>query len=120
MILGSPASTFVLAEWTDRGDTSRDRPIAGLHLHREEDEAWYVLEGRLGFRVGDDEVEAGAGEAVFVPRGTPHSYWNATAGETRYLLVMGPRTARLLEEVHAPGAGDFASVFERNGSVLLT
>ena len=40
----------LVAEWVDEGETSRDRPIAPLHLHRSEDEAWFVLEGRLGFR----------------------------------------------------------------------
>jgi hypothetical protein len=35
-------------EWRDQGETSRERPIAPLHLHRSEDEAWYVLEGALG------------------------------------------------------------------------
>ena len=119
MILGGPGGTFVLAEWVDEGETSRERPIAGLHLHRNEDEAWYVLEGRLGFRVGDDEVEAGPGEGVLVPRGTPHTYWNAVSACTRYLIVMGPRTARLVEEIHDPGAKDFAALFERHGSELL-
>ncbi|TML68554.1 MAG: cupin domain-containing protein [Actinobacteria bacterium] len=77
MRLGNTDPTFVVVEWTAGIDTSRDRPIAALHLHHQEDEAWYVLEGRLGFRVGSDEVDAGPGEGILVPRGTPHSYWNA-------------------------------------------
>jgi mannose-6-phosphate isomerase-like protein (cupin superfamily) len=120
MMLGGPGGTFAVAEWQDSGETSRDRPIAPLHLHRAEDEAWYVLDGRLGFRVGEDEVEAGPGEGVLVPRGTPHAYWNAVPGPTRYLIVMGPKTAALLEEVHKPGARDFAELFERFDSELLT
>jgi mannose-6-phosphate isomerase-like protein (cupin superfamily) len=108
-----------MVEWTAEADTSRDRPIAGLHLHREEDEAWYVLEGRLGFRVGDQEIEAGPGEGVFAPRGTPHSYWNASEAPTRYLLVLGPQTAALIEELHRPGVSDYAAVFERHGSEML-
>jgi mannose-6-phosphate isomerase-like protein (cupin superfamily) len=119
MRLGSRDGTFVVVEWTAGTDTSRDRPIAAPHLHREEDEAWYVLEGRLGFRVGDDEVEAGPGEGVLVPSGTPHSYWNAAAVPTRYLLVMGPRTAELVDELHKPGAADYAALFERYGSELM-
>jgi mannose-6-phosphate isomerase-like protein (cupin superfamily) len=119
MRIGGAEATFSLAEWSDDGDTSRERPIAGLHLHRGEDEAWYVLEGRLGFRVGDDEVEAGPGEAVLVPRGTPHAYWNAASARTRYLIVMGPQTAALVDAIHEPGAGDFAALFERYDSELL-
>ncbi len=119
MMLGSPEGSFVLAEWSDEGETSRERPIAGLHLHRDEDEAWYVLEGRLGFRIGDEELEAGPGEGVLVHRGTPHSYWNAGSARARYLIVMGPRTARLVEDLHRPGATDFAALFEQHGSELL-
>jgi mannose-6-phosphate isomerase-like protein (cupin superfamily) len=42
----------------------------------DEDEAWYVLEGTLRFRIGDREIEAHAGTAVFGPRGVPHTYAN--------------------------------------------
>ena len=119
MRLGSEEGTFVVVEWTAGTDTNRDRPIAGLHLHRDEDEAWYVLDGRLGFRIGEDEVEAAAGEGVFVARGTPHTYWNAAGSPTRYILVMGPQTAAMIEELHKPGVSDYAVLFERYGSELL-
>jgi hypothetical protein len=39
--------------------------------------------------------------------------------QTRYLLVMGPQTAALVEELHRPGVSDYAAVFERHGSELL-
>jgi mannose-6-phosphate isomerase-like protein (cupin superfamily) len=47
--LGSPEGSFVVQEWRDEGETRRESPVAPLHVHHEEDEAWYVLEGRLGF-----------------------------------------------------------------------
>jgi mannose-6-phosphate isomerase-like protein (cupin superfamily) len=112
----------LVEEWRDEGATSRERPIAPLHLHRSEDEAWYVLEGALGFRAGDDEVEAGAGQSVIVPAGTPHSYWNATAVQTRYVIVMGPRTAALVRAIHAMDPFDPArlpALFEEHDSELL-
>jgi len=118
MRLGTGEGTFVVVQWTADTDTSRDRPIAARHLHRVEDEAWYVLEGRLGFLVGVSELEAGPGEGVFVPHGTQHSYWNAADVPTRYLLVMGPRTAKLVDALHAPGAADFAALFEQHDSEL--
>src|SRR5437588_7372667 len=104
------SDSFVIAEWTDPGGTSRERPIAGLHLHRSDDEAWYVLEGRLGFRLGDEEREVGAGESILVARGTPHSFWNAVLGATRYLLVMTPRIHRLLETLHDGTRTDSAAL----------
>jgi mannose-6-phosphate isomerase-like protein (cupin superfamily) len=63
----------VIADWTDPG-THPGRPIAGLRLHRSDDEAWIVLEGRLGFRVGEEEREVVAGDSLLVPRVTAHSY----------------------------------------------
>jgi len=117
---GGDDGQFVLVEWHDPGGVSgRDRPIAGLHVHHEDDEAWYVLEGALAFRIGDDVVEAPAGSAVFVPRGTPHSYWNAADGPARYVLVMTPRISRLVEALHQPGVSDHGAVFRDHASELL-
>jgi mannose-6-phosphate isomerase-like protein (cupin superfamily) len=113
---------IVLAEWADEGETSRERPIAPLHLHRSEDEGWYVLEGVLGFRLGDEEVEAKVGESVVAEAGIAHSYWNAGSDRTRYVIVMGARTAALVEAIHAMDPFDPArlpALFEEHDSELL-
>lgn len=74
-ILGSVDDDFVVAEWQDAGGVSATpRWIAPLHLHRNDDEAWYVLEGVLCVKVGDEDVELRAGSGVLVPRGTPHTH----------------------------------------------
>lgn len=101
-ILGDAESSFVIAEWTDEGGPpDPPRYQAPLHLHRSEEECWYVLEGRLRFRIGDGEVEAAAGSAVLAPRGRPHTFWNPSTEPARYLLIMTPNTFRLVEEIHA-------------------
>ena len=67
---GLAADDFVLVEWTAEVGTHW---IAPLHVHHADDEAWYVLEGELGFRLGDEEVVAAAGSAVVAPpRHAPH------------------------------------------------
>ena len=111
---------FVVVEWRAASDTSEERPVAGLHVHHEDDEAWVVLEGTLGFRVGDDVVRAPAGSAVLVPKGTPHSYWCASEEEARYLIVMSPRTRALVEELHAGTGESYADIFRRHASELLS
>jgi hypothetical protein len=121
-LLGSELAghDFVLAEWVDDGESSAERPIAPLHLHERDDEAWYVLEGALGFRRGGAVLEAGAGAAVLVPAGVPHTYWNAGEGRARYLLVMTPRIAALLAALHEPGARDrLDELFARFDSRLV-
>jgi mannose-6-phosphate isomerase-like protein (cupin superfamily) len=101
-VLGSVSDSFVVAEWRDAGGPTEPlRLIAPLHLHHHDDEAWYVLEGSLRLRVGEDEVEVRAGSAVFAPRGTPHTYWNPDTQPVRYLLVMTANIYRLIQEIHA-------------------
>jgi len=81
-----------------------------------------VLEGALGFRFGDDEIEADAGRAVIVPAGTPHAYWNAASRRTRYVIVMGPRTSALVAAIHAMDPFESArlpALFEEHDSELL-
>jgi mannose-6-phosphate isomerase-like protein (cupin superfamily) len=113
------SESFVVADWTDPGEHP-GRPIAGLHVHRRDDEAWFVLEGRLGFRVGDEEREVLAGESLLVPRGTPHSYWNPDSAPARYLLVMTPRIHRLIESLHSGERTDYGQIFEEHESELLS
>jgi mannose-6-phosphate isomerase-like protein (cupin superfamily) len=57
-----------------------------LHVHQNEDELWYVLEGEHVIQIGDAEFKAGPGEMVFGPRGVPHSQRRVV-----------PRTGRVLE-----------------------
>ena len=113
--IGSAGDNFVIAEWTAEVG---DHWIAPLHVHRSDDEAWYVLAGTLGFRLGDDEVEANAGSAVLAQRGTAHTFWNAGRSEARYLIVMTPRIAELIEEIHQPGA-DVAAAFAAHDSAII-
>ena len=112
------SESFVIADWADQG-THPGRPIAGLHLHRSDDEAWIVLAGRLGFRVGAEEREVAAGESLLVERGTPHSYWNPAAEPVRYLLVMTPQIHRLIEALHSGGRTDFGRIFAEHDAELL-
>ena len=71
-VLGLPNDSFVVAEWRDAGGPpGPPRLIAPRHVHHNDDEAWYVLEGTLSVQVGDKDVQAPAGSAVLVPRGTP-------------------------------------------------
>jgi mannose-6-phosphate isomerase-like protein (cupin superfamily) len=100
-VLGNGGDSFVVAEWEDPGGhTGALFLIAPPHVHYHDDEAWYVLEGVLRVRRGAEEVEARAGSAVLVPRGTPHTYWNPGEGRCRYLL-MTPKVYELIQAIHA-------------------
>jgi mannose-6-phosphate isomerase-like protein (cupin superfamily) len=122
-VIGTPSDAFVVAEWRDPGGPpGPPRLIAPWHVHNSDDEAWYVLEGALRVHVGKDEVEARAGSAVFVKRGTPHTYWNPGPGSTRYLLVMSPNIYRLIQDIHAlteRTAASVQAVFQKYDSEVI-
>jgi mannose-6-phosphate isomerase-like protein (cupin superfamily) len=60
------------------------------HVHLHEDEYSYVLEGTIGARVGDHEVNAGPGSYLIKPRGVMHTFWNAGPDPARLLEVIAP------------------------------
>ncbi|MDK3258287.1 cupin domain-containing protein [Blastococcus capsensis] len=45
-----------------------------LHVHHQEDEAWFVLDGEITFQVGDRAWAATPGSFVWAPRGLPHTF----------------------------------------------
>ena len=58
------------------------------HLHDTEDEYSYVIDGRIGVLVGEEEFTADAGSWVRKPRGIVHTFWKA-----------GPKYARTIRIV---------------------
>ncbi len=122
-VLAAAGCDIVLAQWADRGGHG-EQPlyIAPLHVHHSDDEAWYVLEGSLGIRLGDRDVVVPAGGAAIAPRGTPHTYWNPADGPARYLLVMTPTIYALIKAIHAMPertSSALRAVFEKHDSQLL-
>lgn len=49
------------------------------HLHLEQDEWIYILEGQFEFIVGNKRLHLGPGESLFIPRNTPH-VWRCISG----------------------------------------
>ncbi len=60
-----------------------------LHVHRNEDEWYYLLEGTVTFHVGEENYRGQAGATVFFPRGIPHTFTIET-GTVRMLLLNAP------------------------------
>ena len=61
-----------------------------LHVHENEDELFYVLEGEHVFQVGDQEFQAGPGGLVFAPRGVPHAQRRVVPRTGRILVLASP------------------------------
>lgn len=91
------------------------------HVHRDHDEAFYILEGRFRFILGRDDVEAPTGALVFVPRGTRHGFsvepgsrallFTIPAGLAGFFRELGTALAegRSSEDVRAALAGKYDS-----------
>ena len=60
------------------------------HVHPCMEERWEVLEGRVGFRVGDRELTAVPKDTVVAPAGVPHSARNLGGGRVRLRIEMRP------------------------------
>lgn len=58
-----------------------------LHVHRNEDEVFHILEGRLRFQIDGHERVAAAGETVIAPKGLPHTFRVESAEGARTLTV---------------------------------
>lgn len=132
-VLGSPlrvqklapaGSNLALAEWTAAASAGGEPEYqAPLHVHHDDDEAWYVLEGKLRVRVGDEDFDVPAGAAVIGPHGVPHTFWNPDPVPARYVIVMSARTSALLDALHSGGKlrpAAMRALFTEYGCELLS
>jgi quercetin dioxygenase-like cupin family protein len=70
-----------------------------LHVHHEDDEAFYVLEGRLRVHVGDSVRELDAGDFALAPHGIPHVYEVISDTPARWLALSSGRFEEFVREV---------------------
>ena len=75
---------------------------APLHVHHNEDEAFYILEGEMTFYVGEETYKAGPGSFVFGPKDVPHTYI-VDSGPAKLLFVLSPAGFEgLIEAISEP------------------
>jgi mannose-6-phosphate isomerase-like protein (cupin superfamily) len=99
-----------------------------LHVHHREDEAWYVLDGSLTYRVEEDETAAGAGDFVWAPRGRPHTFRVESptarllglvvdAGFEEFFLASGTPAQELILPPPPDGPPDLDALIAHAGAV---
>lgn len=71
--------------WIDAGGAAVDP-----HAHEANDEIFYVLEGTMTFRVGEEEVDAPAGTFLRIPAGVTHGFRNRSSARSGVLNVFIP------------------------------
>lgn len=67
-------------------------PMSGppLHTHGNEDEAFYILDGRFEVVANDRELTVGAGGFIYLPKGTLHRFRNIGDKHSKLLLLFTP------------------------------
>ena len=60
------------------------------HVHADEDDAFYILEGELTFTFGDEVAPAPSGTFVLIPPGVPHGFRNDGEQPVRMLNLHAP------------------------------
>lgn len=66
------------------------------HLHYEQDEWFYAIEGEFNFEVGDEKFVLKPGDSLFAPRMTPHVW--AHVGDKPGTILIALQPAKTFEE----------------------
>lgn len=70
-------------------------PGANDHIHPHQEESFLIKAGTVRLRIGGEERHCTIGEAVTVPAGTPHAWWNAGDDELHAVVELrGPSAGR--------------------------
>jgi quercetin dioxygenase-like cupin family protein len=73
-----------------------------LHVHREDDETFYVLEGELTFYLDNDQpIAASAGSFVHIPGGVVHAF-KVDSETARYLMITTLQHERFYRAISEP------------------
>ena len=62
----------------------------GLHVHRVQEETFYVLAGECEWQVGEKTIRAVPGTFLFLPPGVPHNIKNVSESSARVLMTVSP------------------------------
>jgi mannose-6-phosphate isomerase-like protein (cupin superfamily) len=101
-----------------------------LHVHDDEDEVHYYLEGEVVITCGDDEFKGEPGTLAFLPKGVPHALRFSESGRGRWLWISPTNRDDLLREAGVPTSEPepaeedldmerILGIFEKNGMRFL-
>lgn len=105
------------------GQTPGDGPP--MHVHANEDEAFYVIEGTYTWLRGEQRLEARPGDVIWLPRGVPHTFIvGPSGGRMLHLFVPGGIDECFIEQEAVLAAGGAESsgveIGKRYGVTYLT
>jgi mannose-6-phosphate isomerase-like protein (cupin superfamily) len=91
-----------------------------MHIHRDEDEHFVILEGTAHIALGDKTFDAAAGTQVFLPRNIPHAWGNASNSPLRFLGVCTPGgVEEALRVIARGGVSDLVALSAKFGVEIV-
>lgn len=122
----------IYTQWPDEtgvalvdGAHETGQPRIRDHIHSRHDETFVVMDGTYRVRMNDEIFTVHAGEVVFVPRGTAHTFRNVGHGSSRMLNVISPANgAELLRELAEKmpaglSEAELIEIHDRHGAILV-
>jgi quercetin dioxygenase-like cupin family protein len=85
LVIGEDTQHTSMFEWTVPAGFS-----TGLHVHRVQEETFYVLDGECAWQIGDRNIRARPGTFVFIPPGVAHNIGNAADKPARMIMTVSP------------------------------
>ena len=99
LVTGEDTKHTSMFDWTLPAHFS-----TGLHVHRVQEETFYVLEGECDWQIGDQRVCATPGTYVFIPPGVAHNIGNASDKPARVIIrVFAARSAKVFRRACGGG-----------------
>lgn len=87
--------------WALEGHADRHMAVP-LHVHTQEDELWFVLEGEIAFFLGEATRVGGPGAFVYIPRGVAHTFQIRSATARWFGVGLGGRLDQWFFETGEP------------------
>ncbi len=123
LVTGQDSQHCSMFDWTLPAGFS-----TGLHVHRTQEETFYVLEGECTWQIGHDTIRALPGAYVFIPPGVPHNIGNSSSQAARMIMTVSPpghenyftELAALVGQGGPPDAGAIAALRDRYDTTQLS
>jgi quercetin dioxygenase-like cupin family protein len=123
LVTGDDTKHTSMFDWTLPAGFS-----TGLHVHRVQEETFYVLDGECRWQIGDETVRAKPGTYVFIPPGVPHNIGNASDRPARMIMTVSPpghehyfeELVKLVAKSNPPDANAIAELRNRYDTQQLS
>lgn len=123
LVAGDDTKHTSMFDWTLPSGFS-----TGLHVHRVQEETFFVIEGECTWQIDGRTVNATPGAYVFIPPGVPHNISNASGRTARMIMTVSPpghehyfeELVKIVTQSSPPDANAIGELRERYDTTQLS